>query len=85
MACGIYSKLLNLFILLNNIIFNIHFLFSLFFCRKIALKVRNYFVSFTFLIKNQLSLIFLGKLDKKKFIDVYKQFYPHGKADKFCG
>ncbi|RNA44289.1 neuronal calcium sensor 2-like [Brachionus plicatilis] len=26
-----------------------------------------------------------GKLDKKKFIDVYKQFYPHGKADKFCG
>jgi Ca2+-binding EF-hand superfamily protein len=26
-----------------------------------------------------------GKLDKKKFIEVYKQFYPHGKADKFCG
>ena len=27
----------------------------------------------------------LGKLDKKKFVDVYRQFYPHGKADKFCG
>jgi Ca2+-binding EF-hand superfamily protein len=26
-----------------------------------------------------------GRLDKKKFIDVYKQFYPHGKADKCCG
>lgn len=26
-----------------------------------------------------------GKLDKKKFVDVYRQFYPHGKADKFCG
>lgn len=26
-----------------------------------------------------------GKLDKKKFVDVYKQFYPHGKAEKFCG
>ncbi|CAF0994561.1 unnamed protein product [Didymodactylos carnosus] len=25
-----------------------------------------------------------GKLDKKKFIEVYKQFYPTGKADKFC-
>jgi hypothetical protein len=25
-----------------------------------------------------------GKLDKKKFIDVYKQFYPQGKADSFC-
>ena len=25
-----------------------------------------------------------GKLDKKKFVDVYKQFYPHGKADAFC-
>ena len=25
-----------------------------------------------------------GKLDKKKFVDVYKQFYPHGKADSFC-
>ncbi|KAI3382262.1 hypothetical protein SNEBB_011444 [Seison nebaliae] len=25
-----------------------------------------------------------GKLDKKKFIHVYKQFYPQGKADKFC-
>jgi neurocalcin delta len=23
-------------------------------------------------------------LDKKKFIEVYKQFYPTGKADKFC-
>lgn len=26
-----------------------------------------------------------GKLDKKKFIEIYKQFYPQGKADKFCG
>ncbi|CAF3182373.1 unnamed protein product [Rotaria socialis] len=25
-----------------------------------------------------------GRLDKKKFIEVYKQFYPHGKADNFC-
>ncbi|CAF2623028.1 unnamed protein product [Rotaria sp. Silwood2] len=25
-----------------------------------------------------------GKLDKKKFIEVYKQFYPQGKADNFC-
>jgi Ca2+-binding EF-hand superfamily protein len=25
-----------------------------------------------------------GKLDKKKFIEVYKVFYPQGKADKFC-
>lgn len=26
-----------------------------------------------------------GKLDKKKFVEIYKQFYPNGKADKFCG
>jgi Ca2+-binding EF-hand superfamily protein len=26
-----------------------------------------------------------GRLDKKKFIDAYKAFYPQGKADKFCG
>ncbi|CAF0782730.1 unnamed protein product [Adineta ricciae] len=25
-----------------------------------------------------------GKLNKKKFVDVYKQFYPMGKAEKFC-
>ncbi|CAF1160589.1 unnamed protein product [Adineta ricciae] len=25
-----------------------------------------------------------GKLDKKKFVEVYKQFYPNGKADNFC-
>ncbi|CAF1153627.1 unnamed protein product [Rotaria sp. Silwood1] len=25
-----------------------------------------------------------GKLDKKKFIEVYKQFYPQGKPDNFC-
>ena len=25
-----------------------------------------------------------GQLTKKKFIEVYKVFYPHGKADKFC-
>ncbi|UJR15432.1 hypothetical protein I4U23_002376 [Adineta vaga] len=25
-----------------------------------------------------------GRLDKKKFIEVYKQFYPQGKADNFC-
>ncbi|CAF0969819.1 unnamed protein product [Didymodactylos carnosus] len=25
-----------------------------------------------------------GKLYKRKFVDVYKQFYPHGKADKFA-
>ncbi|CAF0989772.1 unnamed protein product [Didymodactylos carnosus] len=25
-----------------------------------------------------------GKLDKKKFVEVYKQFYPQGKADTFC-
>ncbi|CAF0854313.1 unnamed protein product [Rotaria sordida] len=25
-----------------------------------------------------------GKLDKKKFAEVYKQFYPAGKADNFC-
>jgi Ca2+-binding EF-hand superfamily protein len=24
-------------------------------------------------------------LDKKKFIEIYKQFYPNGKADRFCG
>lgn len=26
-----------------------------------------------------------GELDKKKFTEVYKEFYPQGKADKFCG
>ncbi|RNA03142.1 neuronal calcium sensor 2 [Brachionus plicatilis] len=25
-----------------------------------------------------------GQLDKKKFMDAYKAFYPQGKADKFC-
>lgn len=25
-----------------------------------------------------------GRLDKKKFVQVYQQFYPHGKADSFC-
>jgi Ca2+-binding EF-hand superfamily protein len=25
-----------------------------------------------------------GLLDKKKFTEVYKEFYPQGKADKFC-
>ncbi|CAF4854772.1 unnamed protein product, partial [Rotaria socialis] len=25
-----------------------------------------------------------GKLDKKKFIEVHRQFYPQGKADAFC-
>ncbi|CAF1406500.1 unnamed protein product [Rotaria sp. Silwood1] len=25
-----------------------------------------------------------GKLNKKQFVDVYKQFYPGGKADNFC-
>ena len=25
-----------------------------------------------------------GELNKKKFTDVYKEFYPNGKADKFC-
>lgn len=25
-----------------------------------------------------------GQLDKKKFVDAYKAFYPQGKADKFC-
>jgi len=25
-----------------------------------------------------------GRLDRKKFTEVYKQFYPHGKADSFC-
>jgi len=25
-----------------------------------------------------------GQLDKKKFVDAYKVFYPQGKADKFC-
>ncbi|CAF1151756.1 unnamed protein product [Rotaria sordida] len=25
-----------------------------------------------------------GRLDRKKFCDVYKQFYPQGKADNFC-
>lgn len=25
-----------------------------------------------------------GQLNKKKFLEVYKVFYPHGKADKFC-
>ncbi|CAF0777377.1 unnamed protein product [Adineta steineri] len=25
-----------------------------------------------------------GKLDKKKFVEVYKTFYPQGKADNFC-
>ncbi|CAF0995610.1 unnamed protein product [Adineta ricciae] len=25
-----------------------------------------------------------GRLDKKKFVEVYKQFYPQGKADSFC-
>jgi Ca2+-binding EF-hand superfamily protein len=26
----------------------------------------------------------IGQLDKKKFVDAYKAFYPQGKADKFC-
>jgi len=25
-----------------------------------------------------------GQLTKKKFIDIYKQFYPSGRAEKFC-
>ena len=25
-----------------------------------------------------------GKLTKKKFIDIYKHFYPSGKAGPFC-
>ncbi len=25
-----------------------------------------------------------GQLDKKRFVDAYKAFYPQGKADKFC-
>ena len=25
-----------------------------------------------------------GKLNKKKFVEVYKQFYPHGKPETFC-
>ncbi|CAF0765084.1 unnamed protein product [Rotaria sordida] len=25
-----------------------------------------------------------GKLDKKKFVEVYKQFYPQGKPENFC-
>ncbi|CAF1276623.1 unnamed protein product [Adineta ricciae] len=25
-----------------------------------------------------------GRLDKKKFVDLYSQFYPNGKADKYC-
>ncbi|CAF0886206.1 unnamed protein product, partial [Didymodactylos carnosus] len=25
-----------------------------------------------------------GKLDKKQFLNVYKKFYPNGKADKYC-
>jgi len=25
-----------------------------------------------------------GQLDKKKFTEVYSEFYPNGKADKFC-
>ncbi|CAF2805463.1 unnamed protein product [Rotaria sp. Silwood2] len=25
-----------------------------------------------------------GKLDKKQFLNVYKKFYPEGKADKYC-
>lgn len=25
-----------------------------------------------------------GQLNKRKFIEVYKVFYPQGKADKFC-
>ncbi|CAM2701580.1 unnamed protein product [Rotaria socialis] len=25
-----------------------------------------------------------GKLDSKKFLEVYKKFYPEGKAEKFC-
>ena len=25
-----------------------------------------------------------GRLNKKKFIEFYKVFYPHGKVDKFC-
>lgn len=25
-----------------------------------------------------------GQLDKKKFTEVYKEFYPQGKAEKFC-
>ena len=36
--------------------------------------------SFCFLQKDCPS----GKLNKKKFIEVYKQFYPTGKAEKFC-
>ncbi|CAF4904662.1 unnamed protein product, partial [Rotaria sp. Silwood2] len=25
-----------------------------------------------------------GKLDKKQFLNVYRRFYPEGKADKYC-
>ncbi len=38
------------------------------------------FISFFLLQKDCPS----GKLNKKKFIEVYKQFYPTGKAEKFC-
>ncbi|CAF1104984.1 unnamed protein product [Rotaria sordida] len=26
----------------------------------------------------------MGKLDKKQFLNVYRRFYPEGKADKYC-
>ena len=32
-----------------------------------------------------LPFTYVGKIGKKEFIEVYKQYYPHGKADKFCG
>ncbi|CAF3910135.1 unnamed protein product, partial [Rotaria sp. Silwood1] len=25
-----------------------------------------------------------GRLDKKKFVEIYRQFYPNGKADTYC-
>ncbi len=46
------------------------------------IKQSNYYAySYSFVFQKDCPT---GKLNKKKFIDVYKQFYPSGKADKFC-
>ncbi|CAF3802144.1 unnamed protein product [Rotaria sp. Silwood1] len=41
------------------------------------LKIREWHVSFTRDCPT-------GGIDKKKFIEFYKQFYPNGKADNYC-
>lgn len=50
----------------------------------VIIRERKVNFSLLFSVKGFLRDCPSGKLDKKKFIDVYKQFYPQGKADSFC-